>query len=308
MYIRRTARLLTATLACACASALALPGATAAPAPPAPAPAAGPRAFAPAPYTTNPSAAVRRDVEADAKKALSAHGRAAHRGSSDAFTVRNLVVDRDGSASVRFDRTYKGLPAYGGDVVVRLKKDGTYASLSSAAEAAPTLSTEPGLTASRASRLSEKAFTGSADAVSTPHLAVQLNGDDSALVWETVVSGVRADQTPSRLHVLVDAHSGKVLRTRDEVSTFAPAGPAGPARTATAAKSAAPAPSAAATAVTSWGPSPHHPPASQAAAERLSKPSGHRKGHGAAERAPADRRADGRAGSSSRARAAGAGR
>ncbi|WP_405899702.1 M4 family metallopeptidase [Streptomyces sp. NBC_00727] len=251
MYIRRAARLLTATLACACASAIALPSASASsPAPPAPSPAAGPHAFAPAPYTTNPSAAVRRDVEADAKKALSAHGRAAHRGASDAFTVRNLVVDRDGSASVRFDRTYKGLPAYGGDVVVHLKNDGSYESLTSAAEAAPALSTDPGLTASRAAKLSEKAFTGSADTVSKPHLAVQLDGDGSALVWETVVSGVRADQTPSRLHVLVDAHSGKVLRTRDEVSTFAPAGPAGPARTATAAKSAAPAPSAAATAVT----------------------------------------------------------
>lgn len=158
MYIRRAARLLTATLACACASAIALPSATASPEPPAPAPAAGPHAFAPAPYTTNPSAAVRRDVEADAKKALSAHGRAAHRGASDTFTVRNLVVDRDGSASVRFDRTYKGLPAYGGDVVVHLRNDGGYESLSTAAEAVPALSTKPGLTASRAAKLSEKAF------------------------------------------------------------------------------------------------------------------------------------------------------
>ncbi|MFB8207462.1 M4 family metallopeptidase [Streptomyces sp. NPDC056010] len=252
MYIRRATRLLTATLACACASALALPVASAAPAPPAPSPTAGPHAFAPAPYTTNPTAAVRRDAEADAKKALAAHGRVAHRSGSDAFTVRNLVVDRDGSASVRFDRTYKGLPAYGGDVVVHLKSDGSYESLTSAAEAAPALSTTPGLAASRAAKLSEKAFDGSADTVSKPHLAVQLDGTASALVWETVVSGVRADQTPSRLHVLVDAHSGKVLRTRDEVSTFAPAGRAAQARTsgATATDSAAPAPSAAATAVT----------------------------------------------------------
>ncbi|MCG7528576.1 M4 family metallopeptidase [Streptomyces sp. OfavH-34-F] len=251
MYIRRAARLLTATVACACASALALPGATAAPASPAPAPApaAGPHAFAPAPYTTNPSPEVRREVEADAKKALAAHGGAAFRGASDAFEVRNLVVDRDGSASVRFDRTYKGLPAYGGDVVVQLKKDGTFESLTGAARVTtPALSTEPGLTAARAAKLSEKEFGGPADSVSEPHLAVRLDGDASALVWETVVSGVRADQTPSRLHVLVDADSGKVLATRDEVSVIAPEGRTAPARTA-AAPSAASA-EAAATAVT----------------------------------------------------------
>ncbi|MYY03898.1 MULTISPECIES: M4 family metallopeptidase [unclassified Streptomyces] len=241
MYIRRAARLLTATVACACASAIALPGATAAPSPaaPAPAPAAGPHAFAPAPYTTQPSAAVRKDVEADAKKALAAHGQAAHRSGSDSFTVRNLVVDRDGSASVRFDRTYKGLPAYGGDVVVRLKQDGAYESLTTAARATPSVSTTPELTAPRASQLSKKAFRGSVDSVSAPRLAVQLNDDDATLVWETVVSGVRADQTPSRLHVLVDARSGEVVRTSDEVSTFAAAGDAAPARTATAAKAPA---------------------------------------------------------------------
>ncbi|PZT76445.1 MULTISPECIES: M4 family metallopeptidase [unclassified Streptomyces] len=253
MYIRRAARLLTATVACACASAIALPGATAAPASPAPAapaPAAGPHAFAPAPYTTNPSPEVRREVEADAKKALSAHGKAAFRGSSDAFEVRNLVVDRDGSASVRFDRTYKGLPTYGGDVIVQLKKDGTFDSLTSAAQVTtPALSTEPGLTAARAAKLSKKKFGGPADSVSKPHLAVRLDGDASALVWETVVSGVRADQTPSRLHVLVDANSGKVLATRDEVSVIAPEGRTAPAAAAASA-SASSTRSAAATAVT----------------------------------------------------------
>ncbi|MEU0599789.1 M4 family metallopeptidase [Streptomyces sp. NPDC006393] len=235
MSIRRVARLLTVTLACAAASAIALPAATAAPAPPPhPAP-AGPEAFAAAPYTTHPTAAVRTRVVDDAQKALAAHPAAAHKADGDAFSVRNLVVDRDGSASVRFDRTYKGLPAYGGDVIVHLRQDGSYESLVTGSRTSAAVSTEPELTASRATEVSKAAFDGRIASVAAPHLAVQMNGDRATLVWESVVSGVRPDRTPSRLHVLVDARSGKVVRTSDEVDTFAAEGAADRARPVAAA-------------------------------------------------------------------------
>ncbi|EYT83923.1 peptidase [Streptomyces sp. Tu 6176] len=242
MDIRRAARLLTVTLACVSASAIALPAALAAPGsqphPHPSAPAAGPGAFAAAPYTADPAPAIRSRVEDNARKVLADHAGAAHRAAGDAFSVRNLVVDRDGSATVRFDRTYKGLPTYGGDVVVHLKKDGTYASLATGAQTSPTVSTEPQLPASRAAKVSRAAFEGHVDSVSASHLAVRMQGGDAALVWETVVSGVRQDQTPSRLHVLVDARTGKVVRTSDEVDTFAARQTAGPAGTARATGSA----------------------------------------------------------------------
>ncbi|WP_331447002.1 hypothetical protein [Streptomyces xanthochromogenes] len=128
MEIPRAARLLTVALACVSASAIALPAATAAPTPN-PSPTAGPGAFSAAPYTADPTPAVRGRVVDAAQKALASHAGAAHKADGDAFSVRNLVVDRDGSAAVRFDRTYKGLPTYGGDVIVHLKNDGTYQSL-----------------------------------------------------------------------------------------------------------------------------------------------------------------------------------
>ncbi|MEU6279047.1 M4 family metallopeptidase [Streptomyces sp. NPDC047028] len=233
MYIRRAARLLTVTLACVSASAIALPAATAAPAPHAhphahpharPAPAAGPDAFAKATFTTHPSAAVRDRVVDHARKALADHSHAAHQAAGDTFSVRNMVVDHDGSASVRFDRTYKGLPTYGGDVVVHLKKDGTYDSLATGSRTTGAVSTKPGLPASRAAEAAKAAFHGHIKSVSGSHLAVQMNGTRATLVWETVVSGVRPDQTPSRLHVLVDAKSGKVVRTSDDIDTFVPEG------------------------------------------------------------------------------------
>ena len=240
MQIPRAARLLTVTLACVTASAIALPAATAAPAArPHPVPAG---AFAPAPYTADPTPGVRAGVVDAAQKALAAHAGAAHKADGDAFSVRNLVVDKDGAASVRFDRTYKGLPAYGGDVVVRLKKDGAFQSLATGSETSGAVSTEPRLAAADAVKVARAAFKGRIGSVSASHLAVQMAGTDAVLVWETVVSGVREDQTPSRLHVLVDARTGKVVRTSDEVSTFAAEGAANAAtsRVGAAAPAAAP--------------------------------------------------------------------
>ncbi|MFE4860475.1 hypothetical protein [Streptomyces sp. NPDC056670] len=241
MEIPRAARLLTVALACVSASAIALPAATAAPTPH-PAPTAGPGAFAAAPYTADPTPAVRGRVVDAAQKALGAHAGAAHKADGDSFSVRNLVVDRDGSAAVRFDRTYKGLPTYGGDVIVHLRKDGTYQSLATGSETSGAVSTEPQLAAADAVKASRGAFEGHIDSVSASHLAVRMAGTDATLVWETVVNGTRPDLTPSRLHVLVDARTGKVVRTNDEVSTFAAEGAAnaGTSKVGAAAQAAPP--------------------------------------------------------------------
>ena len=62
-----------------------------------------------------------------ARAALASHGPALRESSDDAFTARGAaVLDKDGSAHVRYDRTYKGLPVLGGDVVVHLADDGSY--------------------------------------------------------------------------------------------------------------------------------------------------------------------------------------
>jgi len=135
-----------------------------------------------------------------------------------------MVVDRDGSADVRFDRTYHGLKVYGGDVIVHLAKNGAYQSLATGTKASGAVSTTPKVAASRATAVSRAAFSGHITAVTAPKLAIQAHLDGtSTLVWETVLHGVRADQTPSILHVLTDAQTGKVLSTHDDVDTFAAA-------------------------------------------------------------------------------------
>ena len=214
----------TATLAVA-AALLAAPAASASPsqvtpAKPAAKPqAAGASAFTKDDFTTNPPAGTRKQVVADARKALSAHKGTAHVKSGDAFTPRTVVVAKNGAADVRFDRTYKGLPVYGGDLIVHLKPGGSYRALNTATPAAA-VSTSAKVAASTAAGTSRARLRGTVASVGKPHLAVWATGRSSQLVWETVVRGVRADQTPSVLHVLVDATKGKVVTQRDEVDTL----------------------------------------------------------------------------------------
>ncbi|HZE33489.1 MAG TPA: M4 family metallopeptidase [Actinoallomurus sp.] len=214
----------TATLAVA-AALLAAPAASASPATPAkpPAPArsqaAGHSAFTQDDFTTNPSASTRKKAIADARKALSAHKSTAHVRSGNTFTARSVVVAKDGSADVRFDRTFHGLPVYGGDLVVHLKPGGSYRAVNTATPAAA-VSTSPKVAASAAAGTSRAQLHGTVASVGKPHLAVWATGRSSQLVWETVVHGVRADRTPSVLHVLVDATKGKVVTQRDEIETL----------------------------------------------------------------------------------------
>ncbi|MFE2511588.1 M4 family metallopeptidase [Streptomyces naganishii] len=214
------------------AAALAAPAAAAQPEPPAQHAAtghagsghtAGPSAFRAAPFTTDPSPSVRKRVVEQGQRAIAAHTGAAHVVKGDAFTQRSVVVDRDGSADVRYDRTYQGLPVYGGDVVVHLKADGSYKGLTTASwvpQNSAALSVTPRVSPARAASVSRGQLRGTVTSVSTPHRAVWMKGRSATLVWETVVVGRRADGTPSRLHVLVDARKGQVVETRDEISAF----------------------------------------------------------------------------------------
>ncbi|MEU6749978.1 M4 family metallopeptidase [Spirillospora sp. NPDC046719] len=200
---------------------------------------AGPDAFSKADFTLNPAPSTRDKAVKNARKALDAHGARAHRASGQAFKVRTVAVSRDGAADVRFDRTYKGLPVYGGDLIVHLKPNGSYRTLETASATSGAIGTTPAISSQNAAALARQQLKGTVSAVSAPKLAIKMDGRSATLVWETVVSGVKADQTPSRLHVMVDARKGRVVQSSDQIDTIAPAGvraaaPAAPAAPRTA--------------------------------------------------------------------------
>lgn len=204
----------------AAAGLVALPPAAQAGPKPKPGMPAGPSSFTKDDFTVNPSGDTRKAAIKNAEKALASHAGQAHAKAGHAFVPRTVVVDKNGAADVHFDRTYKGLPVYGGDLVVHLKPGGSYKEIDTNTRETPTVPTAPFISAKQAQATSRGQVHGKVSSAAAPHLAIWNSGRSSQLVWETVVRGVRTDQTPTVLHVLVDAHKGKVVTKRDEVSSF----------------------------------------------------------------------------------------
>jgi Zn-dependent metalloprotease len=141
------------------------------------------------------------------------------------FVVRDRIVDPDGGEHVRYDRRYAGLPVVGGDVVVHKDAAGRIRDVDRASEASLALSgTVPRTSGQRARDAAVRHAV--ADQITVDGLSCRLAvmADLSTvrtptLVWETVVTGVRADGTPSRLHVFTDARSDQVIDAREDIHT-----------------------------------------------------------------------------------------
>lgn len=158
----------------------------------------------------------------DATDALAAHRTHFRTGAHDTFSRRGpALLDKDGAAHVRYDRTYRGLPVLGGDVVVHLTRAGSYDGGSLTLKQPLSVATTAKVTSSQAVRTARSRLHGSISSTSVRKVVDALGALDGrpALAYEVTVNGVRADQTPSHLHVLVDAATGKVLSSSDEVKT-----------------------------------------------------------------------------------------
>jgi Zn-dependent metalloprotease len=123
---------------------------------------------------------------------------------------------KGGMYSVAYERTYKGLPVVGGDAVVLADGQGKVHALNSASAvhvAVPTRATVSKRTAEAVSRRQLAKVTE----VESQRLVVRIKDDKPHLAWETVLSGATKAH-PSRLHAFVDARTGKLVNTFDEVS------------------------------------------------------------------------------------------
>ncbi|MBG0815480.1 M4 family metallopeptidase [Planomonospora sp. ID82291] len=155
---------------------------------------------------------------ARAEQAIERHRDAIRGAGQDDYKVQNVRVDADGASHVRYHRTYRGLRVRGGDFVVHLGSDGAFTDASVGLTEALTLGTTPKASAATAAGKAKAAFTGKITEVGDPELFVDASSGQGRLAWETVVGGWAADgQTPSRLHVIVDASSGEVTDSYDEI-------------------------------------------------------------------------------------------
>ncbi|MEU6591780.1 M4 family metallopeptidase [Streptomyces sp. NPDC046881] len=147
-------------------------------------------------------------------------------GTQEKLVVKDVVKDNDGTLHTRYERTYAGLPVLGGDLVVHtppaslakgtvsttfnnkrtIKVRSTTATVSKAAAATSALKAAKSLRA-------EKPTTDSARKV------IWAGHGTPKLAWETVVGGLQDDGTPSQLHVVTDATTGKELYRFQAVKT-----------------------------------------------------------------------------------------
>lgn len=140
--------------------------------------------------------------------------------SQEELVVRDVVKDADGTVHTRYERTYKGLPVLGGDLVVHQKRNNGARSTTKATDARISVpTTTPAVAATTVNRSAVAASDAKAPAASSARKVIWAATGKPALAWETVVTGTQADGTPSELHVITDATSGKQLYSYEAIET-----------------------------------------------------------------------------------------
>ncbi|MCX4548079.1 M4 family metallopeptidase [Streptomyces sp. NBC_01387] len=175
-----------------------------------------------APAALSPAQRAELIREANATKAATAKdlGLGAH----EQLQVRDVTQDRDGTTHTRYERTYDGLPVLGGDLVVDQSKAGQTEGVTKASRAElKNISTGATVApaAAEKSALKAAAVQGSAKtkADKAPRKVIWLAQGTPTLAYETVVGGFQDDGTPSELHVITDATTGKKLFERQAIET-----------------------------------------------------------------------------------------
>ncbi|MFA1546840.1 M4 family metallopeptidase [Actinomadura chokoriensis] len=167
---------------------------------------------------TAPAAPARPDprlvAAASADRLVAAKPAAFKKAAKDQIVRSGVTSGLRGLQYVQYERTYDGLPVYGGDFVVTTDAAGGVLDTSVGQTRKLDVSTKATVSAAKAAATS-RARVSRVDSASAPRLTVLAEGT-GRLVYETVVSGARKN-APTKLHVFVDAKTGKVVQTWDEV-------------------------------------------------------------------------------------------
>ncbi|MEU3859936.1 M4 family metallopeptidase [Streptomyces sp. NPDC028722] len=147
-------------------------------------------------------------------------------GAQEKLVVRDVVKDNDGTVHTRYERTYAGLPVLGGDLVVHTppasKAAGTVSTTFNNKRTIRVRSTTATYTKAAAETKAlkaAKALDAKKPAADSARKVIWAGTGTPKLAWETVIGGFQDDGTPSRLHVITDATTGKELHRFQAVDT-----------------------------------------------------------------------------------------
>ncbi|MFD4600832.1 M4 family metallopeptidase [Streptomyces sp. NPDC058464] len=163
---------------------------------------------------------------ANAAQALVQHATALGLTSAESTSVRDVIVDKNGTQHVRYDRTYRQLPVLGGDFVVHLKSDGAYRSADRATRAKISLaSIAPDVSAPKAADLAVNALRAAnlghalKQVQAKPQLVVDALHGTPRLAWRTNAVGKDSLGNPVARTVLTDARTGAQIDAWDSIET-----------------------------------------------------------------------------------------
>ncbi|MER6602985.1 M4 family metallopeptidase [Streptomyces parvus] len=149
-------------------------------------------------------AAQRATAIKSAQAEVSSAAKALKLGGQEKLIARDVIKDARGTVHTRYERTYDGLPVIGGDLVTHTTAAGKLKSVDRATDRKIAVaSTTPKLKAAASAR---KVIFAS-------------HGGEPVLAWETVKKGVQKDGTPSRVHTITDATTGKKLHSYEAIET-----------------------------------------------------------------------------------------
>jgi Zn-dependent metalloprotease len=144
-------------------------------------------------------------------------------GAGQQLRAVGTIVDPDGTSHVRMQRTYRGLEVVGGDLVVHQTAAQHWKGSSLTLDKALTLGVTPTVSqaAAEATALAPSAVTRriSGAMAEGATLVVDATGATPRLAWRVTTGGVQSDGTPSRLASYVDARSGALIRTEQQIET-----------------------------------------------------------------------------------------
>ncbi len=163
------------------------------------------------------SASARAAAIKSAQESAASTARELGLGAQEKLVVRDVVKDANGTVHTRYERTYAGLPVLGGDLVTHVTKSGALKGVSRATKARISVASTDAAISAATARKSALAGTGSSKA--TARKVVWAAGAKPVLAYESVVKGLQHDGTPSELHVITDATSGKRIYSFQAIDT-----------------------------------------------------------------------------------------
>ncbi|MFD4509988.1 M4 family metallopeptidase, partial [Streptomyces sp. NPDC058457] len=147
-------------------------------------------------------------------------------GAKEKLVVKDVTKDNDGTLHTRYERTYDGLPVLGGDLVVHTPPASLAAGTVSTTFnnkhtiAVPTVSAAYSKSAAQTKALkAARALDAQKPVADSARKVIWAGNGTPKLAWETVIGGFQDDGTPSKLHVVTDATSGKELYRYQAVQT-----------------------------------------------------------------------------------------